>query len=174
MSQSRPPYVQLISILLLLLTALGVVLFILPLQERTAGLVEARANQAALTQMLETELSQLAALQSRLSSGELRESVLESSVPVGPSQAPFIDEISEIAEARGFDLNAMNFSTSTSAEFGSMLTASANLSGNFENLDELLTSLENATRALRVLSMNIQLTGDSSMVLNLNMEAYYQ
>lgn len=165
---------QALAILLLLLMILGSVLFVLPLREKT------KAQQVALDSLntevasLEQDYESLSALSQEVSSSEATRQALMTAVPTGSSQDTLILDLSKMIGDLGFTLNAMNFSSSVDEEFGHVLSITTNVSGSADKLVSLLQKLEASQRLLRVTSLNVQRTGQTSVAFNIHMEAYYQ
>lgn len=165
---------QLVSVLLLLLIGVGIMIFVLPMRDKIATLKESRDTVASELESLQSEYDALSALSEDTAASDASKQELLNAVPSGYSQDDLILELSGLAEAADFDLNAMNFSEAVDQEFGNTVLVSANLSGSYNDLVTFLQKVENADRLMNVQSISVQLTGTDSIVFNLNIEAYYQ
>jgi len=165
---------QLFSILLLFLIILGATVFVLPMRDSIATLQMNKETAAAELQTLETEYETLAALSEKVATSETTKQSLMAAVPSGYAQDQLLLDLSEMASDLKFTLNALNFSDTTSEDFGKTITMTANFSGTYDQLIALLQKLETSNRLLRVVSLNVQRTSGTEITFNMNIEAYYQ
>lgn len=165
---------QLTSILLLFLLLLGAVVIALPLNKRVKELRSNKVVAVELLQQTQTDFNDLNTLLGEVATSEATKKALSNSVPVGVEQDALILELTNLAKASKFDLNAMNFSTAVDQELGNTLIIAANFTGQVKNLVGFLQAIETADRLMQVTSMNVQLTSTEDLVFNLNIEAYYQ
>lgn len=167
-------YSQLISIVLLFLIVLGAVLFVFPMRDDIEAYKTQETALAAEVANYEAQLSELTALSEQVATSETTKQTLMAAVPDGYSQDELILELSSIAEDLEFTLNAVNFSDTTSEEFGNTVEMTANFSGTYEELIAFLQKLETAERLMRVVSLNVQRTTTTDIAFNVGIEAYYQ
>lgn len=165
---------QLLSVLLLLLIVVAVMVFVWPMRGTIDDLRAERDSLSEQLQAVQVEYDTLVSLSNDVSSSETARDELLKAVPEGFSQDELILELSKLASAAGFHLNAMNFSESVNQDYGQMVTVAANLSGDYSNLIKFLQKLETSERLMRVTSISVQLTSTQDVVFNLNIEAYHQ
>lgn len=165
---------QVVSMVLLLLIVVGTVVFILPMRDEVTLLKANKVTAEGELLALDTEYNSLSALSAEVAKSEATRTALLSAVPSYPSQDSLILELSAIAVASNFDLNAMSFSEETDANYGNILLTTINVSGEYSDLQTFLQQLESAKRLLRVKSLSVQLTSETTVSLNLAIEAFYQ
>ncbi|MBI4127314.1 type 4a pilus biogenesis protein PilO [Candidatus Peregrinibacteria bacterium] len=165
---------QLVSIILLLFLILGGVFFVGPIRERVQKSTETRDAAALDLQGLQSQYEELAALAAQVSESAVTKTKLLSAVPVGTAQDKLLDELGKMASDLSLVMNSVSFAESSDQDFGNYLNISANFQGSYDQLIAFLQKLENASRLLRVTALSVQLTGTSSAVFTLSLEAYYQ
>lgn len=165
---------QLFSILLLFLIILGGTVFVLPMREEIAALQVSKETLSGELQTLQTQYQSLSDLSEKITTSETTKQSLKAAVPTGYSQDQLLLDISKVASDLKFTLNAVNFSDTTSEEFGKTITMTANFSGSYDQLITLLQKLETSDRLMRVVSLNVQRTSGTEIAFNMSIEAYYQ
>jgi Tfp pilus assembly protein PilO len=171
---SKNPFSQLLSVLLLIALALGVVLFVFPMQDRIETAKAEKALMAAELQQVQSQFDSLTAISGSIAKSQATKNSLLAAVPKGFGQDEFLEELSAIAKETRFDLSAMSFSESVSTDYGEILNVSVNFSGSFTQLIPLLQKIETADRLMTVRSISVQRTSSDRVVFNLSIEAYYQ
>jgi Tfp pilus assembly protein PilO len=165
---------QLLSILLLLLMILGGVFFVLPMRTTIADLNAQKDTVTEELNTLQTEYDSLSSLAEEVSKSQSAKDALMKAVPVGYAEDDLLLDLSAMTSEIGFKLNAINFSTGTDARLGKTITVTTNLTGNYDQLVDLLQKLESSERLMRVKSLNIQRTSATAIAFNVQIEAYYQ
>lgn len=165
---------QLVSIVLLLFLILGGVFFTAPMRANVLAATESRDAAALKLQGLQSEYETLAALAAQVSENSVTKSKLLAAVPAGTAQDSLLDEMTKAASDLSIEMNSISFSESVDKDFGNFLNVTANFQGSYDQVIAFLQKMENASRLSRVTSLSVQLTGASTAVFTLNMEAYYQ
>ncbi len=165
---------QLFSILLLFLIILGATVFVLPMRDEIAVLETTRDAASTELQTLQAQYQSLSDLSEEVATSETTKQSLMAAVPSGYAQDQLLLDLSAMATDLSFKLNALNFSDTTSEEFGPTVTLTANFSGSYDQLIALLQKMETSDRLMRVVSLNVQRTSSTDIAFNMSIEAYYQ
>lgn len=164
---------QLLSVVLLLILVLGGIFFVNPLRESVAEMKVDRDDSVSRLAQSQLSLESMKLLAEEVSAESAKADLLDA-VPVGNAQDELILEMESIAKKAGFDLNAVNFTEGSDAEYGQKVIVAANLAGSYDDLVEFLQRVENADRLMTVDSMTVQLTSTDSVVFNVSLSAYHQ
>lgn len=167
-------FLQIISIVLLILIGLGILVFVKPLMVSIKDLKLQTASAGTELQSLQAEQDRLAEMAVKIGDSDAQKKDLLKAIPVGNNQEEILSELSALAKTQGLVMNSVNFALSTSADFGNSITIAANFEATYDKLITFLQKIENAERLYKVKSINVQLTSSSTSVFNLNLEAYYQ
>ena len=163
-----------IFVLLMLLMAAVVAFFVLPTRDDITALKVQKETSAGELSVLDSEYNELTNLSNEVAKSEAAKVALLDALPVGTAQDSMILELTDLAEASGFALNAISFTEGSDEAFGKTLTANVNVSGEYKKVISLLSGIESAKRLMRVKSIGIQRTSETGISANLSIEAYYQ
>lgn len=168
---------SILSVVLVIALILGVVFWLNPLRSEIAGLKAERDEAKENLEEQKASLTGLKVIQEELPISEAEQESLERAVPTEADQDSLITDLSETADEAGISLNSINFNLGEKEDFKTV-NISANFSGNYEDLLNFLTALEQNERKIQVKSISVQLgetnASGQEVSFNLNMEAYYQ
>ncbi len=167
---------NLIAVILLAVTVVGVLFFVNPMQVELDDLqAELDEKETTVTELTD-QVAELEAMRDELGTSGVSEEKLLLQVPDDVDQSGLITDLSELAEEAGVELHGMSFSMVEGAESG-VISVSASFDGDYEDLVSFLETVEDNTRKITVDSISVQLSEESSVAhasFGLLMEAYYQ
>jgi Tfp pilus assembly protein PilO len=139
---------------------------------------ELNSDQLALEQ-LQAEVSRLQSLEANLPVAESERARILQKVPVGFNQDNLVNDLDELSQSVGVNLNAMSFSQATGDSVAETVTVVGSFTGRYGDLVALLEALEINNRLLKVGSIGVQLSdvnedGEQLMNFSVTLEAYYQ
>lgn len=170
---------RVVSVGLLIIALLVGLLVAKPLRTEVLALSQGLVTQQAELDVLNTEIASLLQVEAELPQAESERERILSSVPSDLNQDQLVEDLDAIAQEVGISLNSMSFSLQSSElNQASIVSISANFTGNYDDLKTLLKALETNERLLKVSSIGVQLgeiteTG-YTMTFTVMIEAYYQ
>lgn len=148
--------------------------FVLPMRTTIEGLSTQRDTVTEELTTLQTEYDSLSALADEVAQSQTTKDALMKAVPSGYSEDTLILDVAAMASDVGFKLNAMSFSDDTDPDLGNIISITANMTGNYDQLVDFLQKVESSARLMQVKSLNIQRTSATAIAFNVQLEAYYQ
>ncbi|MDP2624653.1 MAG: type 4a pilus biogenesis protein PilO [Candidatus Peregrinibacteria bacterium] len=150
-----------------------------PASEEVDSLKSDLATKESELASFQNDLADLVSLEAELPVAESERERILAAVPLGLNQDQLVENLSEIVDKVGMSLNSMTFSLqNTQATGADVVSISASITGNYNDLVTLLKEFESNDRVFNVTSIGVQLNDVSDegyvMGFSLTLEAYYQ
>lgn len=170
-------FLNLISIVLIVLVVLGVVFYLNPWRTNVETLGAELAAKDAEVASLTARVTELESLREELGSSGVTEEKLLLQVPEGVNQDDLLTDLYDLATEAEITLNGVSFSTTEGEDGAGVVVMSASFDGDYEDLIDFLEAVESSVRKIVVTSISVQLSEDAETPhasFGLAMEAYYQ
>lgn len=172
---------NLVAAIIVLFVLVGYAFFVRPLASDVAAMRDVLANAQNDLDELEGQVALFDGAQKKLNlSTEVERLEILKSVPVGVNQDGVIKDLIKMVENNDIQLSSLSFGKSSSARNGvGVLRINASFQGNFNDLTDFLTDIEQNARMLQVRTINVQigqalLEGLKRVNFSLAMDAFYQ
>ncbi len=169
-------FMNLLSVILLLIVIVAAVFYINPMKQDVSALAIQLESKEAQVSELMARVVELETLRDEIGKSGATEGKLLLQVPSGMDQSGIIADLNDLAAEAGVALNGMSFSAVEGEESG-VLWISASFDGDYEDLITFLQAVEDNPRKIRVKAISVQLSEEDAVAhasFSLLMEAYYQ
>lgn len=169
-----------VGILLILVVIFAYTFLVAPISENVAILKSSVDEKKAIVSVLNADIKAIKDAKLQLGeSSEVERSNILKMIPVGPNQDDVIRTITTQSQKHDVLMNSLSFSNVPSKKVGvGVLKVNASFESAYADLPVFLKDLEQASRLLKVDSLNVQVSrlalAGERVNFSLTMEAYYQ